>query len=82
VPGGAAAGPPQDAAWAQAPPFGARLRAGLAARVAAALLVAGLVLLNGANASLAHIVGVVSLFGFIVAGLTAILPDALAQAAD
>lgn len=73
-------GPEEDAV-----PSGARLgpgaggRAALRARVAAALLIVGIGLLNAADAPWAHAVGVVSLFGFMIVSFAAIVPGALAQ---
>ncbi|HWD75838.1 MAG TPA: cytochrome d ubiquinol oxidase subunit II, partial [Solirubrobacteraceae bacterium] len=48
------------------------------ARLAVALLIVGVGLLNAANAPWAHAIGVVSLFGFVIAGFAAIVPRALA----
>jgi cytochrome d ubiquinol oxidase subunit II len=60
---------------------GARLqfRPGLLVRAAAAFLIAGVVLLNAADARWAHAVGVVCLFAFIAAGFAAIIAQALAD---
>jgi cytochrome d ubiquinol oxidase subunit II len=52
---------------------------GAGARSAGALLMAGVGLLNGADARWAHILGVLSLFGFILVGFAAIVPRALAE---
>jgi cytochrome bd ubiquinol oxidase subunit II len=54
------------------------LRPGLGARVAVALLIVGIGLLNAADAPWAHAIGAASLFGFIVVGFAAIVPPALA----
>lgn len=50
----------------------------LPTRVAIACLIAGLGLLNLANADWAHALGVLSLLGFIISGFLAIVPAALA----
>jgi cytochrome d ubiquinol oxidase subunit II len=50
---------------------------GLPARVAVACLIAGIGLLNLADAPWAHAVGIVSLFGFILSAFLAIVPAAL-----
>ncbi len=50
---------------------------GLGARVTVALLVAGVGLLNAADAPWAHALGVISLFGFMIVGFAAIVPRAL-----
>lgn len=55
------------------------LAAGLGGRLAVALLILGVGLLNAATASWAHAVGVVSLFAFIVVAFATIAPRALAQ---
>lgn len=52
---------------------------GLGARLAVALLVIGVGMLNAASAPWAHAIGVVSLLGFIVVAFAAIVPRALAQ---
>jgi cytochrome d ubiquinol oxidase subunit II len=58
---------------------GTPLRASASApRLAVALFVVGLGMLNAANAGWCHIIGVIALFGFVVAGFTAIVPRALA----
>ena len=49
-------------------------RSALLLRTAAACLIAGLGLLNVADASWAHAVGVTALFGFVVAGFLALAP--------
>lgn len=54
-----------------APPLGARL--------AAALLIAGAVLLNVADASWAHAVGIVSLFAFVIVAFPQVVLRALAD---
>jgi cytochrome d ubiquinol oxidase subunit II len=54
------------------------LRPALGARVAVALLIVGVGLLNAANAPWAHAIGVVSLFGFVIVGFATIVPRALA----
>jgi cytochrome d ubiquinol oxidase subunit II len=51
----------------------------LGARVAIALLIVGIGLLNAATAPWAHAIGVVSLFGFIIVGFATIAPRALAE---
>ena len=48
------------------------------ARIAVALLVVGIGLLNAADAGWAHAIGVVSLFGFMIVAFAAIVPRALA----
>jgi cytochrome bd ubiquinol oxidase subunit II len=55
------------------------LRPGLGVRAAVALLIVGVGMLNAADASWAHVIGVVSLFGFIIVGFAAIVPPALAE---
>ena len=55
------------------------LRPGLGVRAAVALLIVGVGMLNAADAPWAHIIGVVSLFGFIILGFAAIVPPALAD---
>jgi cytochrome d ubiquinol oxidase subunit II len=50
---------------------------GLLGRVAAACLLAGFALLTVAEAGWAHAIGVVALFGFIVAGFAATVPALL-----
>jgi cytochrome d ubiquinol oxidase subunit II len=52
-------------------------RPALQARIAVALLIVGIGLVNGADAVWAHAIGAVSLFGFIVLGFAAIVPRAL-----
>jgi cytochrome d ubiquinol oxidase subunit II len=54
-------------------------RPALRARIAAALLIVGIGLLNAADAPWAHAIGVVSLFGFIIVAFAAIVPEALAR---
>ncbi len=54
-------------------------RPALDARVAVALLIVGIGMLNVASAGWAHAIGVVALFGFVVVGFGAIVPRALAQ---
>jgi cytochrome d ubiquinol oxidase subunit II len=49
-----------------------------APRLAVVLFIVGLGMLNAANAGWAHIIGVIALFGFVLAGFTAIVPRALA----
>jgi cytochrome bd ubiquinol oxidase subunit II len=56
---------------AAAPPFGAR--------VAVACLIAGIGLLNVADAAWAHALGVLSLFGFMISAFLTIVPAALAR---
>jgi cytochrome d ubiquinol oxidase subunit II len=53
------------------------VRPRMMARLAVAFLIAGLGLLNVAEASWTHAVGVVSFAGFIVAGFLAVVSDAL-----
>jgi len=48
-----------------------------APRLAAVLFIVGLGMLNAANAGWCHIIGVVALLGFIVAGFAAVVPRAL-----
>jgi cytochrome d ubiquinol oxidase subunit II len=72
-----------DAAVARVPPspramIGAS-GSGLLTRAAAACLVAGFGLLTVADAGWAHLVGVVSLIGFIALGFAAARPDELAK---
>ena len=47
-----------------------------APRVAVALFVVGLGMLNAANAGWCHIIGVIALFGFVIAGFVAVVPRA------
>jgi cytochrome bd ubiquinol oxidase subunit II len=54
----------------------------LQARVAVALLIAGIGFLNAADAGWAHLIGVFALFGFMVIGFAAIVPRALAEDPD
>ena len=49
------------------------------ARLAVALLIIGVGMLNAADAPWAHAIGVVSLFGFMIVAFAAIVPAALAQ---
>jgi cytochrome d ubiquinol oxidase subunit II len=49
-----------------------------APRLAVVLFIIGLGMLNAANAGWCHIIGVIALFGFMIAGFTAIVPRALA----
>ena len=49
-----------------------------APRIAAVLFIVGLGMLNAANAGWCHIIGVIALFGFVIAGFTAIVPRELA----
>jgi cytochrome bd ubiquinol oxidase subunit II len=49
-----------------------------APRIAVVLFIVGLGMLNAANAGWCHIIGVIALFGFVIAGFTAIVPRALA----
>ncbi len=49
-----------------------------APRLAVVLFIVGLGMLNAANAGWCHIIGVIALFGFAIAGFTAIVPRALA----
>jgi cytochrome d ubiquinol oxidase subunit II len=49
----------------------------LLARVAAACLIAGIGLLNVADARWAHALGVLSLFGFVISGFLAVVPGAI-----
>ena len=48
------------------------------ATAAPVLFIVGLGMLNAANAGWCHIIGVIALFGFAIAGFTAIVPRALA----
>ncbi|MCA1682577.1 MAG: hypothetical protein LC685_01025 [Actinobacteria bacterium] len=67
---------------ADEPPRAGPVRAlapGLGGRAAAALLVAGIGLLNAADASWAHALGVLSLFAFMIVAFAAIVPRALAE---
>ena len=48
-------------------------------RIAVVLFIVGLGMLNAANAGWCHIIGVIALFGFVIAGFTAIVPRALAS---
>ena len=57
----------------------AAARTGLTARVAVALLIVGIGLLNVASASWAHAIGVVSLLAFVVVAFAAIVPPLLAD---
>jgi cytochrome d ubiquinol oxidase subunit II len=50
-----------------------------APRVAVVLFIVGLGMLNAANAGWCHIIGVIALFGFVIAGFTAIVPRELAD---
>jgi cytochrome bd ubiquinol oxidase subunit II len=52
---------------------------GASARLAIALLVVGVGLLNAADAPWAHALGVLSLFGFMIVGFAAIVPGALTE---
>jgi cytochrome d ubiquinol oxidase subunit II len=54
----------------------------LQARLALALLIAGVGFLNAADAGWAHFIGVFALFGFIIIGFAAIVPRALADDSD
>ncbi len=54
-------------------------RTALRTRLAAALLIVGVGLLNGADAPWAHIVGVASLFAFMIVAFAGIVPGALAD---
>jgi cytochrome d ubiquinol oxidase subunit II len=49
-----------------------------APRLAVALFIVGLGMLNAANAGWCHIIGVIALVGFVVAGFAAVVPRALA----
>ena len=51
-------------------------------RVAVALLIAGVGFLNAADASWAHVIGVLALLGFVLCGFTAIVPRAIAGTND
>ena len=42
------------------------------------LFIVGVGMLNAANAGWCHIIGVIALFGFVIAGFMAIVPRALA----
>jgi cytochrome bd ubiquinol oxidase subunit II len=50
-----------------------------APRLAVVLFIVGLGMLNAANAGWCHIIGVIALFGFVIAGFAAIVPRALAS---
>jgi cytochrome bd ubiquinol oxidase subunit II len=50
-----------------------------APRIAVVLFIVGLGMLNAANAGWCHIIGVIALFGFVIAGFAAIVPRALAS---
>jgi cytochrome bd ubiquinol oxidase subunit II len=54
----------------------------LQARVAAALLIAGVGFLTVGETGWAHLIGVFALFGFIIVGFAAIVPGALADDSD
>jgi cytochrome d ubiquinol oxidase subunit II len=54
----------------------------LLVRLAIACLIAGIGLLNVADAGWAHAVGVLCLFGFVISAFLAIIPAALAEDAD
>ena len=56
-----------------------RVRTRLGARAAIASVIAGIGLLNVADASWAHAIGVICLFGFIVTGFLVIVSKALAE---
>jgi cytochrome d ubiquinol oxidase subunit II len=73
--------PPSPAAVAGAP-FTGPARPASQARIAVALLIVGVGLLNGADAPWAHAIGVVALFSFMIAGFAAIVPRALAEDAE
>ena len=49
-----------------------------ASGVAVVLFIVGVGMLNAADAGWAHIIGVIALFGFVIAGFTAIVPRELA----
>jgi cytochrome d ubiquinol oxidase subunit II len=68
-----------DAGAGRATAAGSALRPGLGARLAAALLIVGIGLLNGASAGWAHGLGVVSLFAFMVVAFFAVVPRALSS---
>jgi cytochrome d ubiquinol oxidase subunit II len=51
----------------------------LQARLAVALLIAGVGFLNAADAGWAHAIGVFALFGFMIIGFAAIVPRAVAE---
>ena len=61
------------------PEAGRALRPGLGARLAGALLIIGIGLLNVASAGWAHGLGVVSLFAFMVVAFFAVVPRALSR---
>jgi cytochrome d ubiquinol oxidase subunit II len=77
---GAAAGPETESVAAPGgPPRRSRVpRPAAGARLAVALLIVGIGLLNAADAPWAHAIGVVSLFGFVIVGFATIVPRALA----
>jgi cytochrome bd ubiquinol oxidase subunit II len=58
--------------------LGVGLRPALGARLAVSLLIVGVGMLNAADAGWAHVIGVVSLFGFIIVAFATIVPRALA----
>ncbi|MFZ0090290.1 MAG: cytochrome d ubiquinol oxidase subunit II [Solirubrobacteraceae bacterium] len=70
-------GPAASAAVSPLRRLGARPSLDL--RIAAALLIIGIGMLNAASAPWAHAVGVVSLFGFVLVGFAAVIPRALAE---
>jgi len=70
--------PPAAGGIARRPAFGTRW----ATRTAVSCFIAGIGLLTLADAPWAHAVGVVCLFGFIIAAFLAIVPPALAEQAE
>jgi cytochrome d ubiquinol oxidase subunit II len=74
APGAGAPDPPA----APPPPGGLPIAPPSRAKIAVALLIVGIGLLNAADAAWAHAIGVVSLFGFMVVAFAAIVPRALA----
>jgi cytochrome d ubiquinol oxidase subunit II len=78
-------GEPGSAAKAEGPGAGAGRpvrSTPLQARLAVALLIAGVGFLTAADAAWAHVIGVFSLFGFMIIGFAAIVPRALAEDSD
>ncbi len=69
---------PPGASPAGAPGLRSVIGPAVGARLAVALLIVGIGLLNGADAGWAHAVGVISLFGFMVLGFALIVPRAVA----
>jgi cytochrome d ubiquinol oxidase subunit II len=72
-------GAPESPTAVAARSFAGAARPALQARIAVALLIVGIGLLNAADAPWAHAIGVVALFGFMIVGFAAIAPAALAH---